>query len=308
MDNTNRMTTPSDAVRILLEAAIPERVEEFRKLWKEYAPSIEIEADSSGFTINANKRRILYQQKALDVLWIVGFSAWESIATYSPTIATALIFHLRLEDALKYDDLRGQYETEYKSRLASARAINDAHEFFLDKWPSDVPLPILNRESAYLEQAAAYDLTLMAIAFVLFHELRHVMLDRDNQHPPDDKVEELWCDIWAREFMTSNLAEYAHNHNHDYAQVLNKRASAMALGCLMLHEITPIFEHGGSKTHPPLGERIQAIAGNMNLPETATYWIFAACVLVGALRRQNRSLEITAKNPRELVEKLIDLF
>lgn len=304
----NQLITHSDAVRRLLEATVPERIVELRKLWEQYAPAVEIEADAPGFKMDANMRRILYQQKALDVLWIIGFSAWESIATYSPAITMAQIYNMSLEDALKYDDLRGQYEMEYKARLASARALNDARESTPEMWPSDVPPPGLNRETAPPEQAVAYDLTLMATAFVLFHEFRHVMLDRDNQHPTEDQAEELFCDSWAREFMTSNLAEYARIHGHDYAQVLNKRASAMALGCLMLHEITPIMEHGGSKTHPPLSERIHAITGAVNLPDTATYWDYAACVLVGAIRRQNRRLDITAKSSRELVETLIGMF
>jgi hypothetical protein len=99
--------SPSDAVRILLQAAVPERISEFNALWQTYSPAVEIAADTPGFTVNANKRRILFEQKALDVLWIIGFSAWEAIGTYSPAIAVALLTGQRLEDALSGDEDRG---------------------------------------------------------------------------------------------------------------------------------------------------------------------------------------------------------
>jgi hypothetical protein len=267
---------------------------------------VEVAADAKGFEVNANKRRILFQQKALDVLWIIGFSAWEAIATYSPSIAIALWTGQRLEDALQADDDRGLLEMHYKARLSAARNIIASNESSPDLWPEDVPQPGLNRSTASIEQACAYDLILLATAFVLFHEFRHVMLDRDDQRPIDPSEEELQCDTWAREFMTAKVADYARVHNHDYSQVLNKRAAAMALGSLVLHEITPIAAHGGIPfDYPPLGTRISAISSNVMLPESAAYWIYAACLLVGAFRRQNRTLDITTNSPRKLVETLI---
>ncbi|SFT45401.1 phage exclusion protein Lit family protein [Paraburkholderia aspalathi] len=305
----NQIITPSQAVQLLLEAAVPERTPEFRRLWKTYSPSVEIAGDTRGFTFNANKRRILFQHKALDVLWIIGFSAWESIATYSPAIAIALGTSKRLEDALGDDEERGQIEMHYKTRLVAAREIIESNDTDPSVWPQDVPQPGLNRSSASIETASAYDLTLLATAFVLFHEFRHVMLDRDSQRPADPAEEELLCDTWARDFMTNKLAAYAQAHGHSYSQVLNKRAAAMALGSLMLHEITPIATHGGVPfEYPPLAARIRAITGTVTLPEDATYWIYAACLLVGALRRQHRTLDIVTNSPRRLVESLIAMF
>jgi hypothetical protein len=49
----------------------------------------------------------------------------------------------------------------------------------------------------------------------LLYEFRHVMLDRDGARPKDPREEEMACDVWAREFMTSNLAEYARRNRHD---------------------------------------------------------------------------------------------
>jgi hypothetical protein len=194
----------------------------------------------------------------------------------------------------------------YKARLAAAREIIDSRETAPEMWPEDVPQPGLNRSTASIEQASAYDLTLLATAFVLFHEFRHVMLDQDGQRPVDPSEEELLCDTWAREFMTAKLADYARAHGHNYSDVLNKRAAAMALGSLMLHEITPIALHAGVRfDYPPVATRISAISSNVNLPENATYWIYAACLLVGALRRQHRSIDIATNSPRHLVESLI---
>jgi hypothetical protein len=305
----NQTVTASHAVQSLLEGATPERIQEIRCLWKAYSPAVEIAADTAGFTINANRRRILFQLKALDVLWIIGFAAWESIATYSPAIAIALTASKRLEDALRDDEERGQFEMHYKARLAAARDINDSNETNKALWPEDVPQSGLPRSTVSTEQASAYDLTLLATAFVFLHEFRHVMLDKDGQRPNDAAEEELHCDTWARQFMTAKLADYAQGHHHSYCQVLNKRATAMALGTLMLHEITPISVHGGVPSdYPPLAARFRAISGDVSLPDDATYWIYAACLLVGALRRQHRTLDIVATNPRQLVESLMAML
>jgi hypothetical protein len=44
----NRQVSPSNAVCMLLEAAVPELIEELRALWKKYNPSVVIEDDKEG--------------------------------------------------------------------------------------------------------------------------------------------------------------------------------------------------------------------------------------------------------------------
>ena len=51
-----------------------------------------------------------------------------------------------------------------------------------------------------------------ALAIALLHEFRHVMYCADKSAPSTLPEEEIGCDNWAREFMTSGLAAYAKEH------------------------------------------------------------------------------------------------
>jgi hypothetical protein len=88
-------------------------------------------------------------------------------------------------------------------------------------WPPHLPQPSADRDALNDPQyQVAFDLTCLAAAFTIFHEFRHVMLDRDNARLFDPREEELACDVWAREFMTGKLAAYAADNHHDYSEVL----------------------------------------------------------------------------------------
>ncbi len=86
--------------------------------------------------------------------------------------------------------------------------------------------------------------------------------------------EDLACDVWAREFMTAKLAEYARANSHDYHEVLQKRSMAFALDALILHEITPVWDHGGNQLYFSVATRIEALLQNTPLPENSHFWAF----------------------------------
>lgn len=174
-------------------------------------------------------------------------------------------------------------------------------------WPPDIPRVTASREASVDPQyQAAFDLTLMALAFAFFHEFHHVMLDQDGKRPADLREEELLCDVAARDFITAKLEAYANANGHDYHQVLRKRAMALGLTALVLHEITPSWNHGGSQQYFSVATRMQAIVENMPLSDDDDpFWCFAAALLIGIFRQRGSLIDAPSMTARALTEYLI---
>lgn len=156
------------------------------------------------------------------------------------------------------------------------------------------------------EHSVAYDLTCLATAFAFFHEFHHVMLDRDDARHNDRREEELACDVWARVFMTAKLAQYAEDYRHDYHEVLRKRSMGLALAALILHEITPFWDHGGNRFYFSVADRLKAILGNTQLPENDHFWQFAASLLIGIFRQRNTPVDAPAMSAYALTHYLLE--
>ncbi len=175
------------------------------------------------------------------------------------------------------------------------------------QWPPDIPRPTADR--AYLrddQEQVPFDLTLMAVAYVFLHELRHVILDHDDVHASSAAEEEIACDVWARGMLLDKLANYAQKHGLSYEAVLNKRATAMALACLMLQTITPHWAQWGNDDYPSVGERMAALIKDVTLSSGSGFWIVAASVLVGVMRETHQSIEVVPSSVAELVNDLIE--
>jgi hypothetical protein len=302
-------TPPSDQTIILnlLRGAVPERADEISSLWKTYGPKIEVAPSATGVTMNADRHRIRFDTKTIDLFWLVGFSAWRSIEVYAPAVVLATLSASRVDQALSADQNLATFERDYKDRIAAARSVILAEATSLGPWPPDLPQPQADRARLSNPQdQAAFDLVALALAFALLHEFRHVMFLTDGNQPGTLPEEELACDVWARAFMSDKLAAYARAKGHDFQQVLSKRAAGLALSAIIVHAITPTQAHWGNSQYPPVGERIEALIGGTNLPPDSSFWVFAACLLVGIMRQEHRPLDVAPRTARELVETLID--
>jgi hypothetical protein len=154
---------------------------------------------------------------------------------------------------------------------------------------------------------ATFDLTGSAVAFTLFHEFRHVMLDRDGKRPADRPEEELACDVWAREFVTVTAAAYAASKGLTYAEVLQRRSMSFVLAALILHEITPIWGHGGNGDYFSVAVRMETILKNTRLPPNSHFWNFAAAVLIGMCRQKHIPFDPPAMSAQALTDYLVGL-
>lgn len=281
------------AVKALLIGATPERKEEIEDLWDCYAPNVYVVEDARGVNISARKGRIQFDHKTLEAIWLLGFNGWRSIETYSPAIILAGITGGSLEDTLRADDELASFEMDYKSRSNSARSIIEEQSSVHITWPHDVPRPEADRETLSSHQEmAAFDLVCLATAYVFLHELRHVKFLSDGDCPADRREEEIACDVWARSFLTDKVGSYAQSVGQAFSRVLDKRSMGIALGAMILHEITPESARWGTSEYPPITTRIQAMISGSPLAKESHYWLFTACLLVGIFRQAHRPMSM----------------
>lgn len=287
--------------------AVPERRSEFAELWAWYAPVIEVVPNQAGVTMNANRRRIQFDLKTLEAFWLIGFSAWHAIETYAPYVVAAVINQTSVESLIRDDDELGPLEQNYKNRLRLAKDLLAGGSLDAIQWPRDIPSPTDDRSSLRSdEERVAFDLTLMAVAYVFLHEFRHVMLDRDDEHPDCFAEEELSCDVWARGMFLDKLSSYAEERNHSYHEVLYKRAAAMAVACVILQTITDEWTQWGTAEYPSIGERMSALIGDIPLPAESRFWVVAASVLIGVMRETHLPIELVPRSAPDLVNELIE--
>lgn len=299
------MVEASIAVKSLLLGATPERKDEIENLWARYAPKVCVVEDARGVNISAGKGRIQFDHKTLEAIWLLGFNGWRSIETYSPAIILAGITGASLDDILRADEELASFEMDYRSRSSSARSIIEEKLSVHTIWPQDVPLPEAERDTLGSHQEmAAFDLVCLATAYVFLHELRHVIFLSDGDHPADRREEEIACDVWARSFLTDKVGVYAQSVGQAFTRVLDKRSMGIALGAMILHEITTESARWGTAEYPPVTTRIQAMISGSPLAKESHYWLFTACLLVGIFRQAHRPLPTYAPSTNELVEQL----
>jgi hypothetical protein len=291
----------------LLRGAVPERADEISGLWSQYGHVVEVAPSRKGVTMNANEKRIQFDTKTIDLFWLLGFGSWRAIEVYTPALVVATSNGLPLDQALSADEERGQYEFDYKQRIAAAQSLITAEQTSDISWPVDIPLPSADLDGlGNIQHMAAFDLVALALAFALLHEFQHVMFCAEKRAPSTRPEEEIACDTYARTFMTSELAAYAKAHGHDFAQVQKKRAMGITLAAVIIHAMTPSHARWGNSEYPPITERLTAMIRGYTLPADSSFWAFTACVLIALMRQENRPLDIVAYSNKEMVEMLLD--
>ena len=302
-------TEPSDRTIVLhlLRGAVPERADEISTLWRHYGHAVEVAPNTKGITMNADAARIKFDAKTINFFWLLDFSAWRAVEVYSPALVLTSLTGVPLDQALNSDAERGQFEFDYKQRVASAQSLITTERAADISWPTDVPQPTADRDGlGDSQKKVAFDLVGLALAFALLHEFRHVMYCADNSAPSTLPEEEIACDVWARDFMISGVAAYAKEHGHNYDQVQQKRAMGIAFAAVIIHAMTPTHAHWGNRQYPPIAERLTAMISGYSLPASSSFWLVTACLLIALMRQENRPLDFVAKSNQEIVEVLLD--
>jgi hypothetical protein len=317
---------PRERVEKLLTAAAPERLADLDDLWCQYDPRFHRAPDAAGITMQANRERVLFDNKTLSVYWLLAFTGWRTLNCYCPAVLASLAPSIlarafgvgdeviaahvpptmTIADALEHDTEVAHVETYLDEKLYSARSILRSDVLDETFWPSDIPWPDVDRESLLgAEAKAAFDLAWMSTAYAFCHEIRHVIYAKE-KNAPTRPQEEAECDRYAREFLTARVSDYAAQTGTDHDKVLAKRSMAGAVSIFVLYETTARSSDAGDADYPPIADRMDITLRDTALPEDDNFWVFYASVLVAILRRRNRSPAIRAASPRQLCTLLVE--
>jgi hypothetical protein len=298
---------PRTVVVALLRAAAPERARDLSAFLAEYDPAVEM-TRSGPAEMKAGRERIAFNNDMLDAVWLYTFSAWQAIKTYAPAVVVSLCTGSTVDAVLKFDEDLGPLEQAYKARMAIATTYATVAGADGRGWPDDVPRPTENRESLDVQGRAAFDLASIAVAAILLHETRHVRFANDGLRPDDEAEEEMACDVFARSFLTERVGEYCADSREPFDRVMAKRAMGLAMASIVVHGLTPKFARWGSASYPSVGDRLDALIGNVAVAPDDNFWLVAASLLTGVMRQDHRPVDLVCTDARQLTGELIGLL
>lgn len=272
----------------LILAAVPERREELARLWGTYGPQFRSGADRPGFHLAAGMASlIVYTTRSLRRLWLLGFAGDAAMKALGGVIF-CLRYLGRPLDLAFVGQLEGQADADraFDEILAAAQDLGEREDAGGFRWPSRVPEPEAGRP-AHPTGALAFDLTCLATAFTFLHEVQH-LIGQTEGTARGGPAEELDCDAYARGMLLDRVQVYASTAGVSAALVARKRAMAIALATFFIVWITPPDAAAGTDTHPPLRDRLDALAGGLTPDDDEDLWIFLCCLLASTLRRAGR--------------------
>lgn len=303
MNDEGQETTAEDAIR-LLRAAAPERARDVEELIA-LAGFLEA-ADGPGFKFENVFGQVMYSNRSVMHVYLVSFLAWRALRAYSGLI----IYLLHNQQPLDLDrasTLPGQAEAdEAVDGLAKSLAnIRQAYKTIDVPWPEGVPHPAPEKHDDP-EHQAAQEIALLALAYILMHEIHHIALTQSGGST-GDWAEEYKCDEFAHQMLLRDVDAYAAECGDDADMVRNKRAIAIALANTIYTEITPQHLWAGSD-HPPIADRLIANYNDWPTDPNAHCWVYMSSTLLAILRRRGVSVGRTEfRSARELCEKLTEL-
>ena len=202
-----------------------------------------------------------------------------------------------------YASAQAAFETVlYVTRdLAQVDSLDEQHG-----WPEGIPPRQADKTGFDIQQQAAFDLTMIATAYALLHEVKHVMFYRcrDGGRPPRPE-EEIACDRFARDFILDGAASYATSAGEKATEVIAKRAMGIALGAYVVYEFTAPDQRAGGPEYPPIADRLDALIANLPVGDDSLFWDFAASLLIAMLMRRGLAIPVPDADGRPLCAALI---
>ena len=305
-DDTAQAVDPK-CIDIVIDAAAPEKAQAWRKSRERYGITFHPVANRKGVTLRARGRRVEFDNKTMTWLWLLGFAGWRAFRLHAPHFLWSAMTRAPIDGKLRsadptYLDAEGDLDAvRYAIRdfPELENVENDA------SWPDGVPQPQADKQGFDIEQQAAFDLTMIAIAYMLLHEVRHVMFNVDGGRPSEPADEELACDAYARAFLLEGVEEYAKISGEKAYCVLAKRAAGIALGAYALYEFTPEGGRGGTADYPPVADRLEALFPAVDLQADHWFWDFAASLLVSIVVNRDHSAVVPDLTGRNLCNELV---
>jgi hypothetical protein len=298
-----------DVLRRLIEAAAPERKAEFADLLAEIDPKLFVVEDTVDICLQVTEPDgdIEYSSKTMRLFWLLGFVAWRIFAAYSPAVLWGTMSRQRLGELMRQDEGLQQAEFDFKLLLGAAQNLQGIAPDRDYTWPEGIPEPQKDKCNIPDKQhQATFDLVSIATAYAFLHELRHIWNLRQPSRPANRAEEEIDCDVFARSFLMDKVGAHAQRSGDAYEKLVNKRAMGIALGIWIVYEITPEYGRAGSRTHPAMSARIEALTSNMPARPDADFWVWLSTLLLAALRQHNRSADPIFDDPESVAMQLLE--
>ena len=299
----------SNAVDVLFGCVVPERLQEIKVGW---SASDRVRLLSvSRFLLQENYGNIQVSEKALRLIWLIGFTTWAAIEDYNIRIV-----YQRLADS-PYDPMAWHsfsdqrlLDQNFDRLLGKVRELENCSALEDFVWPEDVPEPIEGLHIADQSKKATFDLVCMAGAFVFAHELRHAMLGVEGIRPDRMIDEERECDRWALSLLLNQASSYASDTNQDSVLVCAKRLLGVWVAQVTILILTKREYWGESESYPSISDRLRAVLDAVVGPVPDWFWVFIVSTLT-ALARAFGVLPPSMAFPatdRELAYVLCDTF
>lgn len=291
----------------LLSGSVPERREEIATIFDDHVSGVEVLPDTTSSQISTHGRTIRFSFKDLDRCWIIGFSCASALPCYGAQLQVAYKTGQVIDDVIDGDAELYAREGDFKDALHTAQQFLAASDMSLVPWPPSIPRPLPDRTSLKDSfEMVIYDLTLMGTAFVMLHEVRHAIIRSSNIQFPALRDEENDCDVWAKSFLIEKYDSFARLYGHDHSLSLSKRAMGLAVGALIIHEFTPREQRSGGPLYFSVGDRLRTLLGDLDLSDDDNFWPWAAALLVGIYRRDQRKLPYAGLTPKNLTKALLN--
>jgi hypothetical protein len=259
--------------------------------------------------MQARGRRVEFDSKTMVWLWLLGFAGWLAFRLHGPHLLIRVLTGTAINSGMRtvdpdYADAEGTYEgvLYFVRDFAEAERLDEC-----GGWPNGVPRPQADKRGFDTEQQGAFDLIMIATAYLLLHEFCHVKFCVDRNRPARPQ-EELDCDAFARLFLLEGADDHAERSGQRRHDVLAKRAAGIALGTYVLYEFTPEVGCGGADEYPPAADRLDPLFREVELPADHWFWDFATSLLVAIIVRREPEAIIPKLAGRALCLAIVEML
>ncbi len=262
------------AIRKLFIGSVPERADELSSFWEDLDLVFRLLPDDhedGRLIMDAGSYRyIRFNHRVVRSFWIGAFAAWEGYRAVAESKDFPTV------DLTRFQELIAAFDAAIQNDQSDEAPLPDGV-------PEPGTLPDKNEDS---QGRAASELSIIAVAWALLHEVRHIRHQREGTsasvHGDTQEArhrEEFSCDEFATLFILEHVARYSDQSSDDPVLVRRKREMAIYFA---LFALTLLAKDSweASDTHPSVQDRIDAVCrlmvdGGDELAEAIAHSAFA---------------------------------
>lgn len=326
------------AIFKLLTGVIPEKKSVIKRYLQQF--NFFVIPDKKGVNLYTKDNKVCFDAKTLHTVWLTSFVYCESLFNEQMNP-----FFLKLTNSLidvktgdKLIELSKDTNNEYaiqnilrnckfesetlqntvdlideKNKEDLFFKINNKVDELLKKsnlnefmWPESLIKPEEPYCNLTMKNLAARELALIALAYVVLHEINHCIQKHTCVGVADLlRQEELDCDQFALDFITNDINVYVKSSHEDTNLVKQKRLLGVLVGFLFIAESTGPKE---SEFYPDLRYRLNIIiekADKILHNNNSYFWLVTATLLFMKLSVQSTYLDIQYNKARDIVDTIL---